>query len=127
VAEALESAARQAGVEIRTGAEVQRIDTASGAVAGVVLAPSDQSAARAVISGVDPKRTLLGFVDPIDLEPDFIRHVQNIRAHGTLATTTYAAAALPRFAGLTKLPPEQQIASLSGRVRLAVNIDGIER
>src|SRR4029079_15940029 len=118
VAEALESAARQAGVEIRTGAEVQRIDTASGAVAGVVLAPSDQSAARAVVSAVDPKRTLLGFVDPIDLEPDFIRRVQNIRAHGTLAKINYAVSALPRLAGLARLAPDQQAAALSGRVRL---------
>jgi len=127
IAAALEAAARQAGVEITTNADVVRIDTAGGAATGVTLAGGEQVAARAVISGVDPKRTLLGFVDPIDLEPDFIRHVQNIRAHGTLAKINYAVSALPRFAGLTKLPPEQQIASLSGRVRLAVNIDGIER
>src|SRR6185503_6607766 len=87
----------------------------------------EQVAARAVISGVDPKRTLLGFVDPIDLEPDFIRRVQNIRAHGTLAKINYAVSALPRVAGLARLAPDQQAAALSGRVRLAANIDAIER
>jgi phytoene dehydrogenase-like protein len=127
VAEALESAARQAGVEIRTSAEVRRIDTADGKAAGVVLAGGDEIAARAVVSAVDPKRTLLGFVDPIDLEPDFIRRVQNIRAHGTLAKINYAVSTLPRLAGLARLAPDQQTAALSGRVRLAANIDAIER
>jgi phytoene dehydrogenase-like protein len=127
IAEALEAAARQAGVEIRAGAEVARIDTANGAATGVTLASGEQVAARAVISGVDPKRTLLGFVDPVELEPDFIRHVQNIRTRGTLAKINYAVAALPRFAGLTRLAADQQSAALSGRVRLAANIDAVER
>ena len=127
VAEAIEAAARQAGVEIRTGADVQRIDTAGGTATGVSLASGDEIAARAVVSAVDPKRTLLGFVDPIDLDPDFIRRVQNIRTHGTLAKINYAVSALPRFAGLARLAPDQQTAALSGRVRLAANIDAIER
>ena len=53
--------------------------------------------------------------------------MQNIRAHGTLAKVNYAVSALPRFAGLAALGASEQAAALSGRIRLARNIDGIER
>jgi phytoene dehydrogenase-like protein len=122
VAEALAAAARAAGVEIRTGAEVAQVDVAAdGAAKGVTLISGEQIAARAVASNVDPKRTLLGFVDPIHLAPEIVRRVQNIRAHGTLAKINYAVSSLPQFTGVT------DTAALSGRIRLARDIDGIER
>src|SRR5204863_8443057 len=55
------------------------------------------------------------------------RRVQNIRAHGTLAKINFAVSSLPRFAGLSRFDASAQTAALSGRIRLAVNIDGIER
>jgi phytoene dehydrogenase-like protein len=122
VVDALASAAHQAGVEIRTGAEVGRIDIGpDGAAIGVTRTSGEGIAARAVASNADPKRTLLGLVDPIHLAPDLVRRVQNIRAHGTLAQIDYTVSSLPRFAGV------QQPAALSGRIRLARDIDGIER
>jgi len=127
LSEALSAAARQAGVEIRTGVDVARIDAADGAAAGVTLASGESIAARAVVSNVDPKRTLLGLLDPVHLAPEFVRRVQNIRAHGTLAKVNYAVSALPRFSGLASLGSDEQAAALSGRIRLARNIDGIER
>src|SRR5262249_20768038 len=39
----------------------------------------------------------------------------------------FAVSALPRFAGVSRLDASDQTAALSGRIRLAVNIDGIER
>jgi phytoene dehydrogenase-like protein len=47
--------------------------------------------------------------------------VQNIRTHGTLAKINYAVSSLPQFTGVT------DTAALSGRIRLARDIDGIER
>jgi phytoene dehydrogenase-like protein len=75
------------------------------------------------VSNLDPKRTLLGLVDPIHLEPGFVRRMQNIRAHGTLAKVNFAVSTLPRFAGIEPSSP----AALSGRVRIARDIDAIER
>ncbi len=72
------------------------------------------------MSNLDPKRTLLGLVDPAHLGPEFVRRVQNIRAHGTLAKINYAVSALPRFGSV-------EAAALTGRIRLARNIAGIER
>ena len=82
VIDALAAAARAAGVEIRTGAagDVAQIDVATdGAAAGVTLASGQQIAARIVSSNADPKRTLLGLVDPIHLTPEIVRRVQHIR------------------------------------------------
>ena len=62
-------AAREAGAEIRTGAGVQRIVVRDGRVIGVVLDDGSEIATGTVVSGVDPKRTFLGLVDPIDLNP----------------------------------------------------------
>ena len=127
LADALAASARASGAEIRTDAEVTQIDVTDETATGVTLASGEQMSARAVVSGADPKRTLLGLVDPVHLAPDFIRHVQNIRAHGTLAKVNYAVSRLPDFTGLSTRDASQQASALSGRVRLAADIDAIER
>ena len=127
LADALAAAARQAGVEIRTGVEVARIEAADGAATGVMLTSGDIIAARAVVSNADPKRTLLGLLDPMHLAPEVVRRIQHIRGHGTLAKINYAVSSLPRFAGLDGLNAGDRSAALSGRIRLAQDIDGIER
>src|ERR1700736_4807295 len=66
---ALAEAPRQAGVEIRTDAEVQHIRLKDGAVTGIVLADGEEIAVEAVVSGVDPKRTFFHLVDPSQLDP----------------------------------------------------------
>jgi phytoene dehydrogenase-like protein len=127
LAGALEEAARKAGVEIRTGADVSRIEATDGVATGVTLASGEIIAARAIVSNADPKRTLLGLLDPIHLEPEVVRRLQHIRTHGTLATITYTVSALPRFAGVEALHGAERTAALSGRIRLARDVDGIER
>ena len=127
VGDALATAARQAGVEIRTNADVRSISVDQNGVTGVVLAAGEELLARAVVSSVDPKRTLLGLVDPMQLAPDFTRRVHNVRTHGTLAKVNYAVSRLPRFAALSSRGAGEQSAALSGRVRLARDIDSIER
>ena len=127
LAGALASAAQQAGVEIRTGVEVARIEAADGIATGVTLASGDAIAARAVVSNAGAKRTLLGLLDPIHLAPEVVRRLQNIRAHGTLAAIDYTVASLPRFAGVEALHGAERTAALSGRIRLARDVDGIER
>lgn len=127
VGDALAAAAQAAGVDIHTNADVARIVVRDGAATGVALANGDEFSARLVVSNADPRRTLLGLVDPIELSPDFIRRVTNIRAHGTLAKINFAVNALPRFAGLSARDPNEQRAALSGRMRIAADVDSIER
>jgi phytoene dehydrogenase-like protein len=131
LADALAEAARQAGVEIRSGADVARVDVGTAApeavATGVTLSSGESIAARAVVSNADPKRTLLDLVDPMHLAPELVRRVQNIRAHGTLAKINYAVSSLPHFEGLATLDDTERAAALCGRIRLAHDIDGIER
>ena len=126
VGDALAAAATQAGVEIRTGAAVGAIAVGDNGATGVVLTSGEEIPAGAVVSSADPKRTLLGLVDPMRLEPDFTRRIHNVRMHGTLAKVNYAVSRLPQFAGLSARDAREQAAALSGRVRLAPDIDAIE-
>lgn len=118
--DALAEAAREVGVVIRTDAAVQRVEVTADAASAVTLASGESIAARAIVSNVDPKRTLLEMIDPIHLAPEFVRRVQHIRARGTLAKVNYAVSALPNVAN-------QSPDALSGRIRLAHNVDAIER
>jgi phytoene dehydrogenase-like protein len=127
VSDALASAARQAGAEIRVGAEVRRIIVQDGAATGVVLATGEQLTARRVVSNADPRRTLLGLVDPVHLPPAFVRGIENIRMRGSLAKINYAVSSLPRFIGAGASDREERDAALSGCVRLCPGMDALER
>src|SRR5438552_1120617 len=75
VTQAMASAAKQAGAEIRSGAEIIHIRIKDGAATGVVLSNGEEITAKAVISNADPKRTLLRLVDPLHLSPDFVSFI----------------------------------------------------
>jgi phytoene dehydrogenase-like protein len=127
VSAALASAARQAGAEVRIGADVRRILTGEGRATGVALATGEEISARLVLSSLDPRHTFLTLIDPGHLPPGFLRHVEGIRMRGTLAKVNYAVAALPAFPGLHSLSPERRRAALSGCIRLAQHTDTIEQ
>lgn len=124
--QALAAAARGFGAEVRTGATVARVVTKDGAAAGVVLSTGEEVLARAVVSNADPKRTLLGLVDPIDLDPDFLHKIRNYRAAGTIAKVHLALSALPEFSAL-KAAGSGASGALSGRIHIGPEIDYLER
>jgi len=92
------------GIEIRRGAEVARIMVREGRAAGVVLESGEEIAATLVLSGADPKRTLLGLLDPGWLEPEFARVVRNIRSRGVVARVTLTLDRAPGFSTLVVAP-----------------------
>jgi phytoene dehydrogenase-like protein len=122
---ALSESAKQAGVEIRTDAEVQHIRIKDGAVTGVVLSDGEEIAADAVASGVDPKRTFFNLVDPSQLDPTFANRMKNFRANGTVAKVNLALGGLPVFSALDAT--ESSLKSLSGRIHIGPEIDYLER
>ena len=124
IAEAMASAATQAGAEIRSGAEVIEIRVKDGAATSVVLSTGEEINAKAIISNADPKRTLLKLVDPIHLSPDFVMKLQHYRMPGTVAKVNLALAALPEF---TALKGTSDAAALSGRIHIGPEIDYLER
>ncbi|MEE9229731.1 MAG: NAD(P)/FAD-dependent oxidoreductase [Acidobacteriota bacterium] len=100
VTELMAEAAREAGAEIRTGAEVERIITRNGCVSGVALQGGEEVAARIVLSNADPKRTFLGLVEAKVLDEDFLSAIRRYRCEGTSIKINLAVAELPRFNGL---------------------------
>jgi phytoene dehydrogenase-like protein len=99
IATALAAAARAAGAEIRSGAEVTRIATRDGRASGVVLASGEEIAAGRVISSADPRCTFLTLCDPSQLAPEFVRAVRHIKYKGAWAKVNLALGALPAFEG----------------------------
>ncbi len=122
VTHAMADAAREAGADIRTGAEVVGIVVKDEAAVGVALADGTEIAAQAVVSGADPRRTFLRLIDPMDLEPGFLTRIRNYRAPGTTAKLNVALRALPTFRGITGDPA----AMLRGRLHIGPDIDYLE-
>jgi phytoene dehydrogenase-like protein len=126
--QALSEAAKQAGAEIRTNAEILHIRIKNGAVTGVVLADGDEIAVEAVVSGVDPKRTFFQLMDPSQLDPTFALRVRNIRASGTVAKVNFALNDLPVFPSLASAVGADGFReALSGRIHIGPEIDYLER
>ena len=119
---ALGSAARAAGAEIRTGAEVVRIHVKDGRATGIALSSGENLDAKAVVSNADPVRTFLGLIDPVELEPGFLARVRNYRASGTVAKINLALSALPNF---TSLPGDER--ALGGFIHIGPELDYLER
>jgi phytoene dehydrogenase-like protein len=121
--QAMASAARAAGVEIRTGAEVIEIRVKDGVAHGVLLATGEEINANAVVSNADPKRTLLKLTDPIHLSPDFVQKLQHYRGNGTVAKVNLALSAVPNFTALKN----GDRGALRGRIHIGPEIDYLER
>jgi phytoene dehydrogenase-like protein len=89
-------------------------------VTGVALASGEEVSAPVVISGADPKRTLLGLVDPEELGPTLGWEVQAVRSPGTVAKVNLSLDDLPAFGTVDR-------ERLRGRIVLAGGIDDLER
>ena len=102
VTQALASAARSAGVTIRTGTPVARIVVDNGRVTGVETSAGERFESLTVVSNADPKRTLLGLVGARHLEAGFVHRVHHLRSTGNAAKLHLALDGLPSIAGLSK-------------------------
>jgi phytoene dehydrogenase-like protein len=122
---AMAAAAKEAGAEIRTSAEVKQILVKNGRVTGVALANGEEIAAKAVVSGADPRRTFLSLLDPVHLPPSFVVKMQNYRCNGTAAKINVALDALPTFFALKN--PSDANSALAGRIHIGPGIDYLER
>jgi phytoene dehydrogenase-like protein len=79
------AAVRAGGGEVRTSASVARILVEHQRVTGVRLATGEEIKATMVISGADPRHTLLDLVGAPELPPEFVWHTQSIRMRGSVA------------------------------------------
>ncbi|MBA2720246.1 MAG: NAD(P)/FAD-dependent oxidoreductase [Chloroflexi bacterium] len=122
LSDALAAAARAAGAEIRCSAEVVSIAARDNRVTGVVLAGGEEIGAAMVVSGLDPKRTLVGLADPVTVGPTMRWRAANYRTPGVVVKVNLVVDRLPRF---TAAGDDDQL--VRGRILAAPGIDAIER
>lgn len=115
---ALRGAAEAAGVEILTGTGAGRIEVAQGRAVAVVTVDGLELRTPVVVSGVDPRVTLLDLVPPGWLDPEIARAIRNIRGRGTVAVASFAVERLPEGLRDGGGPP---------RLTLASSLDEVER
>jgi phytoene dehydrogenase-like protein len=118
--QAMARAAQAAGAEIRLGQEVETIVVEGGRVTAVVIA-GHQIEADCVVSGADPKTTLLSLVGAAQLPSEFATQIGHYRANGTQAKLNLALSALPSFSGVS------DTSQLTGRIHIGPTLDYLER
>jgi len=99
--EAMASAAKASGVELRTGARVASIDLDADRVTGVTLQSGERIEAATVVSAADPKTTFRDLIGYRNIEAGASRRVHNIRMHGNAAKLHLALDGLPEFNGVS--------------------------
>ena len=122
ISTAIASAARAAGVEIRTGVEVAKILVRGNRASGVVLANGDEIDATIVASSVDPRLTFLRFLDKGLLPDEFVDDVSRFKFRGSSAKVNLALDGLPDF---TCRPGFG--AHLRGAISISPSVDYMER
>jgi phytoene dehydrogenase-like protein len=123
VSQAMASAARAAGAEIRTGAPAARIVVnASGRAVGVELADGSLIRARQVVSCAHPITTYLDLVGRDHLPSDVIHDVERIRTRSGSVKVNLALSGMPTF------PAWDQDGSVhTGLVAVSPSMEYLER
>jgi len=122
VADAIASAARAAGAEIRTEAPVAQVMTIDGRASGVILESGEEIEADHVLSSVDARRTFLDLLPPDSLSPDFEAEVRRFRFRGSSGKVNLALDGLPSF---TSLPGPGE--HLRGAISFSPSLDYMEQ
>jgi phytoene dehydrogenase-like protein len=122
VSNAIASAARALGAEIRTEAPVARIIVKNGRATGVALESGEEIEATDVLSSVDSRRTFLGLVEPGTLEPEFEEEVRRFKFRGSSGKVNLAVDRLPDFSCLPGVGEH-----LRGAISFSPSVDDMER
>jgi phytoene dehydrogenase-like protein len=122
VSNAIASAAREFGADIRLQAPVARILTKGNRARGVVLENGDELLADVVVSSVDPNLTFLTFMDPGNLPDDFVEGVRRYKYRGSSGKVNLALDALPDFTSKPGVGPH-----LRGAISISPSVDYMEQ
>jgi phytoene dehydrogenase-like protein len=124
ISNAIASAAREAGAEIRTKAEVAKILSDHGTVRGVVLRDGTELRATRVASGVDANITFLKLMGNGDLPSEFVDAVRHIDYSSASCKINIALSELPDFKAMpgTTAGPQHR-----GTIHISPTMEHIER
>jgi phytoene dehydrogenase-like protein len=120
ISEAIASAARSYGAEIRVDAPVAQVIVKNGAAVGVALDNGDEVHAGTVVSGCDPKVTFRKLVEEKELPADLVRAIDKFKYRGSSGKVNLALDAAPRFPGM------QDPSLLRGSIDICPSVDYIE-
>jgi phytoene dehydrogenase-like protein len=108
ITQAMAAACAEAGVEIRTGLEVSRIESQDGKARGVTLTGGEFIECGLAVSNADPKRTFLNLVEADQLDGHFLQQVQAIHMDGPAAKVNLVLNEEPRVNGMPADAPALQ-------------------
>ncbi|WNC71995.1 NAD(P)/FAD-dependent oxidoreductase [Thalassotalea psychrophila] len=100
ISNAIASAFKSFGGEIRTGAGVDKILVENGKAIGVVLENGDDLYADIVVSNLDAKRTFTKCLDKKDLPEGIYKKAENFKIRGSSGKVNIALSGLPKFINL---------------------------
>src|SRR5258707_1242509 len=120
--QALAAAARSLGAELRADAEVARIRTRAGRVAGVTLASGEDIHPATVVTTAHPPISFLQLLDPADLPAGFVEDIRGWQTRSGTVKINLALGRLPVFASHPEVDPQVH----GGTIVLAESLDDIE-
>jgi phytoene dehydrogenase-like protein len=124
ISEALASAARARGAEVRVSSPVARIVSRGGRVTGVVLEDGSELKATTVVSNADLHVTFLKLANPDELPPEFIAQVRNIDYASASLKINVTLSELPDFTCLPGTTPGPQH---RGTIHISPTLDYMEQ
>jgi phytoene dehydrogenase-like protein len=122
ISEAIASAAKALGAEIRTGADVVAVTTKDGKATGVALRSGEEIGAKLVISGLDPRLTFTRLVDPKSLPENLIDGIRRYKFRGSSGKVNLALSGLPNFTCMPGKGPH-----LRGAISISPSVEYLER
>jgi phytoene dehydrogenase-like protein len=105
---AIASAAKERGTEIKVNAPVSRIVVKNGRAAGVVLADGTEYASNTIVSGVDAHVTFLRLLNEQELPGEFIEAVRHLDYSSASCKINLALSEVPNFTCLPGNTPGPQ-------------------
>jgi phytoene dehydrogenase-like protein len=121
---AIASAAKERGAEIKVNASVARIIVQDGQASGVALADGTEYRADKVVSCVDANVTFLRLIDPKELPADFVESVKHLDYSSASCKINLALSEAPNFTCLPGATPGPQH---RGTIHISPNRDYIEK
>jgi phytoene dehydrogenase-like protein len=124
VADAIESAGRGFGVEVRLESPVSRVLVQGGRVTGVALENGDEIRASTIVSTLHPRTAFLDQVGEENLPADFATDIRNWKTRSGVVKINLALSELPNF---TADPGSEQQEHHTGSVEMAPSMEFIEQ
>jgi phytoene dehydrogenase-like protein len=97
ISDAIASAAREAGAEVRLEAGVSAIRVRGGRAVGVALENGEEVDAPVVLSTLDPRQTFERLLEPGHLDGSFLDDLKRYRYRGSSGKVNLALDGLPEF------------------------------